>query len=62
MKLMEHLQDSSMWSALPKMGHHMVKTFPQEPHPKEFAKMLEELFGEIVVEPVKVDRFTEQIF
>ena len=62
MKLMEHLRDSSMWNALRKMDHHMVKTFAQEPHPNEFAKMLEELFGGIVMEPVKPDSFTEQMF
>ena len=40
----------------------MVKTFAQEPHPNEFAKMLEELFGGIVTEPVKPQSFTEQMF
>ena len=40
----------------------MVKTFVQEPHPNQFAKMLEELFSGIVTEPVKPDAFTEQMF
>ena len=40
----------------------MVKTFPQEPHPNEFAKVVEELFGGIAVEPLKLDSFTEQMF
>ena len=62
MKLREHLQDSSMWNALRKMDYHTVKTFVQEPHPNEFAKMLEELFSGIVTEPVKPDIFTEQMF
>ena len=48
MKLVEHLQDPFMCSALRKMDHHMVKTLAQEPHPNEIAKMLEELFGGIV--------------
>ena len=39
-----------------------MKTFVQEPHPNEFAKMLEELFSGIVTEPVKRDIFTEQMF
>ena len=62
MKLRKHLQDSSMWNAFRKMDHHMVKTYVQEPHPNEFAKMLEELFSGIVTEPVKPDTFTEQMF
>ena len=62
MKLREHIQDSSMWNALRKMDYHTVKTFVQEPHPNEFAKMLEELFSGIVTEPIKPDIFTEQIF
>ena len=48
--------------ALRKMDYHTVKTFVQEPHPNEFAKMLEELFSGIVTEPVKPDIFTEQMF
>ena len=51
-----------MWNALRKMDHHTVKTFVQEPHPNEFAKMSEELFSGIVTEPVKPDIFTEQMF
>ena len=62
MKLMEHLRDSSMWSALRKIDHHMVRTFAQEVHPNELAKMLEELFGGIAMAPVKPDSFTEQMF
>lgn len=62
MKLVEHLQDPFMCSALREMDHHMVKTLAQEPHPNEIAKMLEELFGGIVTELVKPERFTEQVF
>ena len=62
MKLREHLQDSSLWNALRNMDYHTVKTFVQEPHPNEFAEMLEELFSGIVTEPVKRDIFTEQMF
>ena len=62
MKLREHLQDSSMWNALRKMDYHTVRTFVQEPHPNEFAKMLAELLSGIVTEPVKPDIFTEQMF
>ena len=62
MKLVEHLQDPFMCSALRKMDHHMVKTLAQEPHPNEIAKMLEELFGGIITEPVKPNSFTEQMF
>ena len=61
MKLMEHLREASMWSALRTMDHHMVKTSAQEPHPNEFAKMLEELFGGIVTEPFKPDSLTEHL-
>ena len=39
-----------------------MKTFVQETHPNEFAKMLGELFSGIVTEPVKPDIFTEQMF
>ena len=57
MRLREHLQDSSMWKALRKMDHHTVRAFVQEPHPNEFAKMLEEMFSGIVTEPVKPHTF-----
>ena len=50
-----------MWSALRKIDHHMVRTFAQEPYPNEFAKMLEELFGGIVMAPDKPHSFTEQM-
>lgn len=38
MQLMDYPPDSSMWSALRKMEHRMVKMFAQELHPDEFTK------------------------
>ena len=46
-----------MWNALRKMDHHTVRAFVEEPHPKEFAKMLEEMFSGTVTEPIKPHRF-----
>ena len=62
MKFREHLHDSSIWNALCKMDYRTVKVFAQEPRPNEYAKMLEELFREIVTEPVKPSAFAEQMF